>query len=83
MPFRDLENAFAVFHRRRWWRKVVSRCMMGVRSSRSGTRLNVVLKLFCLLGTHSCEDVRGAGRQRGLAEAVMRNRISPGITVLR
>jgi hypothetical protein len=39
------------------------------------------LKLFCMVGTHSCEDVRGASRQRGLAEAVMRNRISPGITV--
>lgn len=48
-----------------------------------GDAVDVVLKLFCLLGTHSCEDVRGAGRQRGLAEAVMRNRISPGITVLR
>ena len=57
--------------------------MSHVRSSRSGMPLNVVLKLFCMLGTHSCEDVRGASRQRGLAEAVMRNRISPGIAVRR
>jgi hypothetical protein len=32
------------------------------------------MKLFCMLGAHSREDVRAARRQLGLAEAVMRNR---------
>ena len=49
--------------------------MSGLQSSRSGMPLNVVLKLFCMLCTHSGEDVRGASRERGLAEPVMRNRI--------
>jgi len=57
--------------------------MSRLQSSRSGMRLNLVMKLYCMLGTHFSEDVRGASRQRGLAEAVMRNRISPDITVWR
>jgi hypothetical protein len=48
--------------------------MNRLQSSRPGMPLKVVLKLFRMLGTHSREDVRGASRQRGLAQAVMRNR---------
>jgi len=48
--------------------------MSGLQSSRPGMPLNAVLKLFRMLGTDSREDVRGASRLRGLAEAVMRNR---------
>ena len=38
--------------------------MSRLQSSRSGMLLNVVLKLFCMVGTHSCEDVCGASRGR-------------------
>ena len=45
--------------------------------------MNLVLKLLCMVGTHSGEDVRGASRQRGLAETVMRNRSLRNRAVLR
>ena len=31
--------------------------MIRPQSSRLGMLLNVVLKLFCMVGTHSCEDL--------------------------
>jgi len=52
-------------------------------SSRWRMQVKVDLKLYCVLGTHGWEDVRGVSRRRELAEAVMRNRILPGITVPR
>ena len=39
-----------------------------------GDVVELVLKLLRMLCAHCCEDVRGASRQRGWAEAVMRNR---------
>src|SRR5437660_6570747 len=37
-------------------------------------QLNVVWRCRGMIRTQGCEDVRGASRRRGLAEAVMRNR---------
>jgi len=48
--------------------------MNRVQSSGSGTPLNLVMKLFWMLETHSGEDVLGASRLGGLAEAIMKNR---------
>ncbi len=45
-----------------------------LQSGRSGMGSNLMMKLFGMLDTHCSEDMRGASRQRGLAEAIMRNR---------
>ena len=39
-----------------------------------GDSVDLAMKLLCMAGTHCSEDLRGAGRQRGLAYWVMRNR---------
>jgi len=39
--------------------------MSGLQSTCLGMGLNVLRKLFCMLGTHSGEDVRAASRQGG------------------
>jgi hypothetical protein len=48
--------------------------MRFLQSSRLGMACDVLMKLFCVLCTHSSGDVRGASRQRGLAEAVKKSR---------
>jgi hypothetical protein len=48
--------------------------MNRLQSSRLWQLLNMIMKVFSMLCTHSGEDVHCASRRTGLADSVMRNR---------